>query len=287
MAYSVEERGSPYTADYRVFVKKDNEYISPFHDIPLYATEDKSVLNMVVEIPRWTNAKMEICTSEPLNPIKQDVKKDKLRFVDNCFPYHGYIWNYGAFPQTWEDPSHVDPNTHAKGDNDPLDVCEIGSAVAKRGEIKRVKVLGTIALIDEGETDWKILAIDVNDARAKDLNDIEDVQRVMPGFLEATVNWFRVYKIPTGKPPNAFAFDGKAQDKSYAVKVVEEMHHQWTSLIDGKSKPGSIVSQSTTLSDKAGFIAQSAAQEIVGKKKPSGPAAAIPSEVDTWHFIKL
>lgn len=40
--------------------EKDNEYISPFHDIPLYATEDKSVLNMVVEIPRWTNAKMEV-----------------------------------------------------------------------------------------------------------------------------------------------------------------------------------------------------------------------------------
>lgn len=58
---------------------------------------------------------------------------------------------YCDCPQTWEDPSHVDPNTHAKGDNDPLDVCEIGSAVAKRGEIKRVKVLGTIALIDEGK----------------------------------------------------------------------------------------------------------------------------------------
>lgn len=57
-------------------------------------------------------------------------------------------------PKTWEDPSHVDPNTHAKGDNDPLDVCEIGSAVGKRGEIKRVKVLGTIALIDEGK--WEL-----------------------------------------------------------------------------------------------------------------------------------
>ena len=34
-----------------------------------------------------------------MNPIKQDVKKGKLRFVRNCFPHHGYIWNYGAFPQ--------------------------------------------------------------------------------------------------------------------------------------------------------------------------------------------
>lgn len=36
---------------------------------------------------------------EIMNPIKQDVKKGKLRFVANCFPHHGYIWNYGAIPQ--------------------------------------------------------------------------------------------------------------------------------------------------------------------------------------------
>lgn len=48
---------------------------------------------MVVEVPRWTNAKMEISKSETLNPILQDTKKGKLRFVRNCFPHHGYIWN--------------------------------------------------------------------------------------------------------------------------------------------------------------------------------------------------
>ena len=37
--------------------------------------------------------------SEALNPIMQDVKKGCVRFVNNCFPYHGYMWNYGAFPQ--------------------------------------------------------------------------------------------------------------------------------------------------------------------------------------------
>jgi hypothetical protein len=48
---------------------------------------------MVVEVPRWTNAKMEISKNEALNPILQDTKKGKLRFVRNCFPHHGYIWN--------------------------------------------------------------------------------------------------------------------------------------------------------------------------------------------------
>ena len=80
---------------------------------------------MIVEVPRWTNAKLEISKDEPFNPIKQDIKKGKLRFVRNCFPHHGYIWNYGAFPQTWEDPTHIHPETKARGDNDPLDVCEV------------------------------------------------------------------------------------------------------------------------------------------------------------------
>ena len=49
--------------------------MSPFHDIPLFKDEAKGVYNMVCEIPRWTNAKMEISTKDKMNPIKQDVKK--------------------------------------------------------------------------------------------------------------------------------------------------------------------------------------------------------------------
>ena len=56
----------------------------------------------------------------------QDQKKGKLRFVANSFPHHGYIWNYGCFPQTWENPNHKDESTQCLGDNDPVDCCEIG-----------------------------------------------------------------------------------------------------------------------------------------------------------------
>lgn len=98
----------------------------------------------------------QITMKEILNPIKQDVKKGKLRFVANCFPHHGYIWNYGALPQTWENPEHLDDGTGCKGDNDPIDVLEIGYRVAKRGEILQVKILGTIALIDEGQLFCKV-----------------------------------------------------------------------------------------------------------------------------------
>lgn len=47
----------------------------------------------------------QIATKDPLNPIKQDVKKGKLRYVANVFPHKGYIWNYGAIPQVL-DVSH-------------------------------------------------------------------------------------------------------------------------------------------------------------------------------------
>lgn len=138
---------------------------------------------------------LQISLAEPLNPIKQDVKKGKLRYVANCFPHHGYIWNYGAFPQTWENPGHTDPSTGCKGDNDPIDVLEIGSRVAKRGEVVQVKILGVVALIDEGETDWKVLSIDVNDPKASQVNDITDVEKVFPGLLRATIEWFKVCSV--------------------------------------------------------------------------------------------
>ena len=83
--------------------------LSPFHDIPCNAGD--KIYNMVVEVPRWTNAKMEVATKEKMNPIKQDIKKGALRYVANVYPQRGYPWNYGCIPQTWENPKHIDENT--------------------------------------------------------------------------------------------------------------------------------------------------------------------------------
>lgn len=128
-----------------------------------------------------------------------------------------YVGSLLTLMQTWEDPNVVHPETKAKGDNDPLDVCEIGELVAKPGQIKQVKVLGVMALLDEDETDWKIIVIDINDPLAPKLNDVEDVERHLPGLLRATNEWFRIYKIPDGKPENQFAFTGECKNKKYEL----------------------------------------------------------------------
>ncbi|KAH9178804.1 inorganic pyrophosphatase [Lactarius sanguifluus] len=230
--------GAPNTLEHRVFIEQNGQVVSPFHDIPLFADQSNGILNMIVEVPRWTNAKMEISKEEAFNPIKQDIKKGRLRYVRNCFPHHGYIWNYGAFPQTWEDPTQQHAETKARGDNDPLDVCEIGEQVGYVGQVKQVKVLGIMALLDEGETDWKVLVVDVQDPLASKLNDIEDVERHLPGLVRATNEWFRIYKIPDGKPENQFAFSGEAKNKKYAAEIIHECHEARNITVDGS--PGHV-----------------------------------------------
>ncbi|GAA99158.1 uncharacterized protein L969DRAFT_95064 [Mixia osmundae IAM 14324] len=277
--------GGPNTLEHRVYLEQNGKLVSPFHDIPLFADDSKTVLNMIVEIPRWTNAKMEISKEEAFNPIKQDIKKGKLRFVRNCFPHHGYIWNYGAFPQTWEDPAHTHPETKAKGDNDPLDVCEIGEAVGYPGQVKQVKALGVMALLDEGETDWKILVIDVNDPLASKLNDIEDVERHLPGLIRATNEWFRIYKIPDGKPENQFAFSGEAKNKKYATEIVHECHAAWKKLISGQGGRVDINISNSTVKDSPGVVGPS---DDVYKGIPQDSrkaTAPIDPSISKWFYL--
>ena len=58
--FQPRKTGSLHTSEFRTYIEKDGVPVSPFHDIPLYANEQQNVLNMVVEIPRWSNAKLEV-----------------------------------------------------------------------------------------------------------------------------------------------------------------------------------------------------------------------------------
>lgn len=122
--------GEVGTPDFRIKFMEKGKVISPWHDIPLRNGE---YFNFINEIPKNTKAKFEISTKEISNPVAQDIKKGKLR------DYHGPIyWNYGALPQTWEDPNVKHPVVGCIGDNDPLDVVEIGSATLASGSVHQV-----------------------------------------------------------------------------------------------------------------------------------------------------
>ncbi|XP_010943167.1 soluble inorganic pyrophosphatase 6, chloroplastic [Elaeis guineensis] len=222
----IKEEGQPETLDYRVFfLDGSGKKISPWHDVPLHLGD--GVFNFIVEIPKDTSAKMEVATDEPYTPIKQDIKKGKLRY----YPYD-INWNYGLLPQTWEDPSFANSEVEgALGDNDPVDVVEIGERRAKIGDVLKVKPLAALAMIDEGELDWKIVAISLDDPRASLVNDMNDVEKHFPGTLMAIRDWFRDYKIPDGKPANKFGLGNKAANKDYALKVITETNESWAKLV--------------------------------------------------------
>merc|ERR1712217_231783 len=137
-------------------------------------------------------------------------------------------------PQTWENPHMMHWDTKCHGDNDPLDVVEIGSRALELGTVEPVKPLGVLAMIDDGELDWKVIAISANDPLAAELHDVQDVEERCPGMISGIREWFRWYKTPDGKPLNAFGFNGEALDREKAMEVISETHEAWRQLVTGK-----------------------------------------------------
>ena len=136
-------------------------------------------------------------------------------------------WNYGAIPQTWENPNFKDEHTGYPGDSDPLDVVDLSSSRLETGSVVPVKVIGGYALIDEGEIDWKAMVIRCEDELYEKLNDLEDVEKYLPGRLAQIHHWYKTYKTYEGKGENMFAFDGKPVNRKMMESILEETHQQW------------------------------------------------------------
>ena len=206
-------------------------YISPWHDIPLASSgSNPAVFNFICEIPRGSRAKFEIDTGSPWNPIVQDSTKAG---APRSYALDSLV-NYGALPQTYEDPAHVDALAKAPGDGDPLDVCEIGRArLAATGAAYAVKVIGALAMLDGGECDWKLLAVRTDDPLAATVSDVTaaGAPDAVKRAADAVREWFRTYKIPEGKGENDFAFGGAWLDLPTTLQIVAATHGQWRAAL--------------------------------------------------------
>lgn len=278
-SYTSVSIGAKFSTKYKNYALNDsNKVISYFHDIPLNLDVENGTATMVVEVPRWSNAKFEIDTKATGNPIVQDVKKGQVRFVRNLFPYNGYIHNYGAFPQTWEDPTQKSGSEDLYGDGDPLDVCEIGSAILQTGQVTTVKILGSLALVDDGELDWKIIVINTQDPLAKNLSDIEDVSVHCPGLLDATRQWFRDYKLADGKAKNVFALGGQYRNQKETIETILECRAAWDKLVTGKSEASGFAIDNITLKGTPKNVESFSFNEEVLASKPEAETE-IPADI--------
>jgi len=238
--YHTSDTGEQGTLEWRRFVyDADGRQISYWHDLPLSA--GARMLHAFIEIPKNTRAKYEVCRTEATNPIKQDEKKGKPRFYNLDIK-----WNYGAFPQTWEQPDHAWKGLDGYGgDDDPVDVVDISSEAVAPGSIIVCKPLAALAMIDEGEVDWKIVVINVADPLAPLMNTMADVEKHRPGEIDAIREWFTWYKATdpeTGardeSKKNIIGFDGRALGTEDAWNVVREAHGTWAHLVTRQVKAG-------------------------------------------------
>lgn len=302
------------------YFKHAGKYISPWHDIPLYANKAKNHFNFICEISKDTAKKFEISRTVVGNPIIQDRKDGKLRSYkwprkSDADPKGPRMkWNYGALPQTWEKPDH--PETDIKilrpgwaidnegdfcyygtdlfdyfekrtdnkiqrlrdarkwsdkekmfnrekgsfwvkstgtspyghkpflpppgGDNDPIDVVEIGATPMQTGEIAPVKILCVLALVDDDETDWKLIAVRTDNKEFEKINSLEDLKAPENSSHYDEVaeirEWLENYKTPTGKPKNKFGFDGVEKDEKYAIGKIVLTHRLWAKHTDSGRK---------------------------------------------------
>ena len=119
-----------------------------------------------------------------------------------------------------------------------MDVVEIGSAKLKVGSVTRVKPLGTLAMIDGGEVDYKVICINYDDPLAALLNDVEDIEVHCKGTITGIREWFRWYKTPADKAKNEFGYAEEAQNAKKTWEIINETHRSWIDLILGKSGEG-------------------------------------------------
>ena len=134
----------------------------------------------VVEIPAGTNKKIEI--DKASNTFKVDQRDGK----DRVIAFLPYPANYGFIRDTFSDPAKG-------GDGDAVDVLVIAEQL-KTGTVIAIEPLAMLKLIDDGEEDFKILAVPADDRlnvlKVKDLTDDPKKEQAIKEIIE---KWFLSY----------------------------------------------------------------------------------------------
>lgn len=275
VARSAKPEGVFGTTSFKLRLQVSGSPLSPWHDLPLISNQavsasGVSLYTMVVEIPMFSTAKMEMSKTEPGNPIMQDVKDGKPRYYTYGVPF----FNYGFLPQTWEDPAFH------QGDNDPIDVIELGETPLTMGAVVSVKVLGALKLIDEGETDHKIIALRSGDKNFVDINNMSDLEKFRPGVTARLVDWLLNYKTSDGKPQNKLS-ELAPTSPVEAVQIITQVNACYMELVRAGSSKNTYSFSLLNGAASAPVIARAAGVPVAVAVAASPAAAAFATTAQT------
>lgn len=166
-------------------VKDDFTITGKAELMQLKAINEDGTVNAIVEIPTGTSAKWEVSKEDP-KAVYWEYKNGQPRVVN----YLGYPGNYGAIPGTAL-PKELG------GDGDPLDVIVLGQAVP-RGEVVKVRVIGVLKMLDDGEQDDKLIAVLAKDSPFAHIGSMAQLDEEYAGVSRIVDLWFANYKGPDG-----------------------------------------------------------------------------------------
>ncbi len=125
-------------------------------------------INCIIEIPKGSPNKYEIDKETGL------IALDRANYSSAPYPF-----DYGFVPQTlWDD-------------GDALDIIVPTTFPLATGILVRVRPVALIEMIDSGESDFKVVAVPVDDKRWDDVTDLEDLNK---HHVKEWIHFFETYK---------------------------------------------------------------------------------------------
>ena len=164
-----------------------------WHDIPL-GEKTPDEFNVIIEIPKGSNNKYEIDKETGL------IALDRANYSNAPYPA-----DYGFAPQTlWDD-------------DDALDVLVLTTWPLNVGVVVKVRPVAVMEMIDDGDSDYKIIAVPVKDNRWDDVKDIDNINTHQ---LKEIRHFFETYKALKGG--NNIVEIKDIKGKEDAIKAVEK-----------------------------------------------------------------
>jgi inorganic pyrophosphatase len=158
----------------------------PWHDVEI-GSESPGEFPAVIEIPKGSKVKYELDKETGL------LRVDRVLYSSVIYPA-----NYGFIPQTLGD------------DHDPLDVLVLMQEPVAPLSILRVRPIGLMVMVDQGENDEKIICVHLDDPEYRDFTHINELQ---PHRMIEVKRFFEDYKTLEHKDVKVEEFFGPEEAK--------------------------------------------------------------------------
>lgn len=161
-----------------------------WHDVKLGDNVPEEI-NVIIEIPKGSLNKYEIDKETGL------IKLDRANYSAAPYPV-----DYGFAPQTlWDD-------------GDALDVIVLSTFPLASGILVNARPVAIMEMIDGGDSDYKVIAVPVDDKRWDDVKDLKDINK---HNLKEYQHFFETYKVLKGKKNEVIVHGFKGQKDALAA----------------------------------------------------------------------